>query len=52
MLYTKHGKHTPSKNNSMAYECLVWGPEKWGPDKQIHKEAIWNLVTKSHKAVE
>jgi len=43
----KAWKTTPSKNNSMAYECLVWGPEK-----EIHKEAIWNLVTKSHKAVE
>jgi hypothetical protein len=43
----KAWKTTPSKNNSMAYQVLVWGP-----DKEIHKEAIHNLVTKSHRAVE
>ena len=43
----KAWKTSPSKNNSMAYQVLVWGP-----DKNIHKEAIYNLVTKSHKAVE
>jgi len=43
----KAWKTTPSKNNSMAYQALVWGP-----DKKVHKEAIHNLVTKSHRAVE
>ena len=43
----KAWKTTPSKNQSMAYQCLVWGP-----DKEMHKEAIHNLVTKSHRAVE
>ena len=43
----KAWKTSPSKNQSMAYQCLVWGP-----DKEIHKEAIHNLVTKSHRAVE
>ena len=43
----KAWKTSPSKNQSMAYQCLVWGP-----DKEIHKQAIHNLVTKSHRAVE
>ena len=43
----KAWKTTPSKNNSMPYQVLVWGP-----DKKVHKEAIHNLVTKSHRAVE
>ena len=38
----KAWKTSPSKNQSMAYQCLVWGP-----DKEIHKEAIHNLVSKS-----
>ena len=43
----KAWKTTPSKNQSMAYQCLVWGP-----DKAIHKEAIHSLAAKSHRAVE
>ena len=43
----KAWKTTPSKNNSMAYECLVWGP-----DKKQEKENIWKVVTKSHHEVE
>ncbi len=43
----KAWKTTPSKNNSMAYQVLVWGP-----DKQLHKEAIHRLVVTSHKAAE
>lgn len=43
----KAWKTTPSKNNSMAYQCLVWGP-----DKKQEKENIWKVVTKSHHEVE
>ena len=43
----KAWKTTPGKNNAIPYQVLVWGP-----DKQIHKEAIHSLVVKSHKAVE
>ena len=43
----KAWKTTPSKNNSMPYQVLVWGP-----DKKVHKEAIHNLVTKSHRSTE
>ena len=43
----KAWKTTPGKNNAMAYEVLVWGP-----DMQIHKEAIHSLCVKSHKAAE
>ena len=35
----KAWKTTPGKNNAMPYQVLVWGP-----DKQIHKEAIHSLV--------
>ena len=43
----KAWKTTPSKNNSMAYKVLVWGP-----DKELEKEAIHSLVRKSHIVVE
>jgi len=43
----KAWKTSPSKNNAMAYEVLVWGP-----DKQIHKEAIHRFCVKSHKKAE
>ena len=43
----KAWKTTPGKNNAMAYEVLVWGP-----DMQIYKEAIHSLCVKSHKAAE
>ena len=39
----KAWKTTPGKNNAMAYQVLVWGP-----DKEIHKEAIHSLVVKNH----
>ena len=34
----KAWKTTPSKNSSMAYQCLVWGP-----DKKQEKENIWKV---------
>ncbi len=43
----KAWKTTPSKNNAMAYQALVWGP-----DKQEEKNKIYSLCTKSHKAAE
>ena len=43
----KAWKTSPSKNNAMAYQALVWGP-----DKQEHKDAIHSLVVKNHKDVE
>ena len=43
----KAWKTTPGKNNAIPYQVLVWGP-----DKEIHKEAIHSLVVKSHKSVE
>ena len=43
----KAWKTTPSKNNSMAYQVFVWGP-----DRELHKEAIHRLVVTSHKAAE
>ena len=43
----KAWKTTPGKNNAMAYEVLVWGP-----DKQIHKEAIHSLCVKNHRHAE
>ena len=43
----KSWKTTPGKNNAMAYQVLVWGP-----DKEIEKEAIHSLCIKSHKAAE
>jgi|TARA_R110000765_G_scaffold157157_2_gene260322 hypothetical protein len=43
----KAWKTTPGKNNAMPYQVLVWGP-----DMEIHKEAIHSLVVKSHKNVE
>ena len=43
----KAWKTTPSKNNAMAYQALVWGP-----DKQEEKNKIYSLCTKSHKAPE
>ena len=39
----KAWKTTPGKNNAMAYQALVWGP-----DKEIEKEAIHSLVVKNH----
>ena len=39
----KSWKTSPSKNNSMAYQVLVWGP-----DKQVEKEAIHSLCVKAH----
>ena len=43
----KAWKTTPSKNNAMAYEVLVWGP-----NKELEKEAIHSLVVKNHKHAE
>lgn len=43
----KAWKTSPSKNNAMAYQALVWGP-----DKQEYKDAIHSLVVKNHKDVE
>ena len=43
----KAWKTTPGKNNAMAYKVHVWGP-----DMEMHKEAIHSLVVKSHKNVE
>ena len=43
----KAWKTTPGKNNAMAYKVHVWGP-----DMEMHKEAIHSLVVKSHKSVE
>ena len=43
----KAWKTSPSKNNAMAYEALVWGP-----DKQKEKDAIHGLVVKCHADVE
>jgi len=39
----KAWKTSPSKNNAMAYEVLIWGP-----DKKLEKEAIHRLVVKNH----
>jgi hypothetical protein len=39
----KAWKTTPGKNNAMAYQALVWGP-----DKKLEKEAIHSLVVKNH----
>ena len=38
----KAWKTTPSKNNAMAYEVVVWGP-----DKKSEKQSIYNLTQKS-----
>ncbi len=43
----KAWKTTPSKNNAMAYQVLVWGP-----DKILEKEAIHSLCVKNHKDAE
>ena len=43
----KAWKTSPSKNNAMAYQVLVWGP-----DKKIEKEAIHSLCVKNHKHAE
>ena len=43
----KAWKTSPSKNNAMAYEVLVWGP-----DKELEKAAIHSLVVKNHKHAE
>jgi len=43
----KAWKTSPSKNNAMAYQALVWGP-----DKILEKEAIHSLCVESHKAAE
>ena len=43
----KAWKTSPSKNNAMAYQVLVWGP-----DKQFEKQAIHSLVVKNHIHVE
>lgn len=43
----KAWKTSPSKNNAMAYEVLVWGPEK-----KLKKEAIYSLCVKNHIAAE
>ena len=43
----KAWKTSPSKNNAMAYQELVWGPEKI-----IEKNAIHSLCVKSHKKAE
>ena len=43
----KAWKTSPSKNNAMAYEVLVWGPEQ-----KLKKEAIHSLCVKNHIAAE
>ena len=43
----KAWKTTPGKNSAIAYKIHVWGP-----DKEIHKEAIHSLCVKSHKRAE
>ena len=43
----KAWKTTPGKNNALAYQALVWRP-----DKQEEKNKIYSLCTKSHKAAE
>ena len=43
----KAWKTTPSKNNAMAYEALVWGP-----DKELEKEVIHSLVVRNHAHAE
>lgn len=43
----KAWKTSPSKNNAMAYEVLVWGPEE-----KLKKEAIHSLCVKNHIAAE
>lgn len=43
----KAWKTTPSKNNAMPYQALVWGP-----DKQVEKEAIHSLCVQCHKDTE
>lgn len=43
----KAWKTSPSKNNAMAYQALIWGPEKVS-----EKEAIHSLCVKSHKRAE
>ena len=43
----KAWKTSPSKNNAMAYQVLVWGP-----DKILEKEAIHSLCVKNHKDAE
>ena len=40
-------KTTPGKNNAMPYKVLVWGP-----DMEMHKEAIHKLIVKSHRNTE
>jgi len=39
----KAWKTTPGKNNAMAYQALVWGP-----DKELEKEAIYSLIVRNH----
>jgi hypothetical protein len=43
----KAWKTSPSKNNAMAYEVLIWGP-----NKKVEKEKIHSLCVKSHKRAE
>jgi hypothetical protein len=43
----KAWKTSPSKNNAMPYQALIWGP-----NKQEYKDAIHSLVVKKHKDVE
>jgi len=43
----KAWKTSPSKSNAMAYEVLIWGP-----DKKAEKEKIHSLCVKHHKRVE
>lgn len=43
----KAWKTTPGKNNAMPYKVHVWGP-----DMEMHKEAIHNLAIKSHRNTE
>tara|TARA_B100000029_G_scaffold2524_1_gene3075 strand:+ start:570 stop:1259 length:690 start_codon:yes stop_codon:yes gene_type:complete len=43
----KAWKTTPGKNNAMAYQALVWGP-----DKELEKEAIHRLCVKNQKHAE
>jgi hypothetical protein len=43
----KAWKTSPSKNNAMAYEVLIWGH-----DKKVEKEKIHSLCVKNHKSAE
>src|SRR6056297_2032555 len=41
----KAWKTSPSKNNAMAYEVLIWGPDKKAEDRAVEKD----LATKTQQ---